>query len=129
MNSCNACNAACPTTAPYCVSGVCRTHAPVTVDLRVEGNDADGTIFEGKVITSGRDLTTPTGGDGECDATYYNGNQVPMGTTTTALDDAARLNNFGWDGYYYGSRSCARHALMITAEVRSRSCLLRLDRS
>ena len=80
--------------------------APATVDLRVEG--ATGTIFEGPVTTDAHQVSTPSDGQPRtCDGT---GAGNPAGPTATgALDDAARLAGFTWDGtwddsfsdYYY----------------------------
>jgi len=73
--------------------------APVSVNLRVEGRT--DTLFDGPVTTDGHDVTTASGGTHECDGT--NGptpEPEPGPTATAALDDAARLARFTWDGTY-----------------------------
>jgi hypothetical protein len=73
--------------------------APVSVNLRVEGRSS--TIFDAPVTTDGHDVTTDSGGTHECDGT--NGptpEPEPGPTATAALDDAARLAGFTWDGTY-----------------------------
>lgn len=72
--------------------------APVSVNLRVEGRTQ--TIFEGPVTTDGHDVTTATGGTHHCDGTNDNTEPQPGPTATSALDDAARLGAFTWDGDY-----------------------------
>ena len=67
-----------------------------TVNLRIEG--ASGTVFEGTVPTQGHPVTTQSGGTHPCDGTNNNSNPTPGPTATSALDDAARLHNFTWDG-------------------------------
>ena len=70
--------------------------APVTVNVRVEG--VTGTIFEGPVTTDEHLTTTPADGNTPrvCNGT---GAGNPAGpTATTALDDAAKLGGFTWDG-------------------------------
>ncbi|MFB9432622.1 DUF4430 domain-containing protein [Streptoalloteichus tenebrarius] len=69
------------------------------VNLRIEGPDR--TIFEGVVATSGHAVTTAAGGTHQCDGTNNNANPTPGPTPTAALDDAAKKNNFTWDGPYY----------------------------
>lgn len=70
--------------------------APVTVNLRVEG--VSGTIFEGPVTTdehlvsTAADANTPR----VCNGTAVGSAAGP--TATTALDDAAKLGGFSWDG-------------------------------
>ena len=73
--------------------------APVGVTLRVEGSTQ--TLFDGQVTTDGHDVTTALGGTHECDGT--NGptpEPEPGPTATAALDDAAKLAGFTWDGPY-----------------------------
>jgi hypothetical protein len=70
--------------------------APVSVNVRVEG--ASKTIFDGQVTTDGHAIATPTAGMSHpCDG----GGATPVPTATAALDDAARLNNFTWDGTWF----------------------------
>jgi len=68
------------------------------VNLRVEG--AEKTIFEGPVLTKGHNVTTASGGDHHCDGTNNNENPLPGPTCTSALDDAAKLNHFTFDGTF-----------------------------
>jgi hypothetical protein len=80
---------------------------PVSVNLRIEG--PSGTVFEGPVTTDAHLVSTPSDGNQPrvCDGT--GAGNPPGPTATTALDDASRLANFGWDGtwdptlndYYY----------------------------
>ena len=80
------------------------TAAPVSVNLRVEGRNS--TIFDAPVTTDGHDVTTASGGTHECDGT--NGptpEPEPGPTATAALDDAARLAGFTWDGTYSSNPS------------------------
>jgi hypothetical protein len=73
--------------------------APVAVNLRVEG--ATQTIYEANVTTDGHDVTTQSGGTHKCDGTNGGAHpsRVPVGTA--ALDDAARLGGFTWDGDWF----------------------------
>ena len=74
------------------------TAAPVGVTLRVEGRTQ--TIFDGPVTTDGHDVTTPSGGTHRCDGTNGSAEPSPGPTATAALDDAARLAGFSFDGNY-----------------------------
>ncbi|KAF8626936.1 hypothetical protein AX17_006436 [Amanita inopinata Kibby_2008] len=67
-----------------------------TVNLRIEGQYR--MIFEGKVQTSGHIVTTKTGGTHPCDGTNNHKHPKPIPVVTSALDDAAKQNNFDWDG-------------------------------
>lgn len=67
------------------------------VNLRVEG--LYRTIFEGPILTRGHVVSTPSGGSHECNGLNLNANPKPDGTCTTALDDAAHLHHFSFDGY------------------------------
>ena len=69
---------------------------PASVTLRVEG--ATSTIYEDQITTDGHDVTTATGGTHPCDGTNANANPTPGPTATAALDDAARIGGFTWDG-------------------------------
>ncbi|MFD4242383.1 DUF4430 domain-containing protein [Streptomyces sp. NPDC058525] len=77
------------------------TNKPVRVSLTVQG--PDGLLFKGKITSKGHDVTTATGGTHKCDGTNGGQNPTPVPTPTAALDDAARLNYFGWDGTWYAS--------------------------
>jgi hypothetical protein len=70
--------------------------APVIVNLRVEG--VNGTIFEGPVTTDEHLVSTAADGNTPrvCNGTSVGSPAGP--TATTALDDAAKLGNFTWDG-------------------------------
>ena len=65
--------------------------APVTVDLRIEGEDE--TIFEGRVGTDGHSIEQDGSGPHPCDGTNGGLNPTPGPTMTSALDDAV-----AWDG-------------------------------
>jgi len=83
-----------------------KANFPVLVNVRVEaGNDI--TVFEGNVVTYGREVTADTGGTHLCDGTNGNENPFPGPTCTSALDDASRSSHnpgpglprpFTWDG-------------------------------
>ncbi|WP_416968506.1 DUF4430 domain-containing protein [Streptomyces sp. 4F14] len=77
------------------------TNAPIKVTLTVQG--PDGLLFKGKVRTKGHDVTPATGGTHTCDGTNAGANPSPVPTPTAALDDAARVNGFTWDGTWYAS--------------------------
>lgn len=102
--SCGSCFNVCPGDSPYCVSGKCRNNPPVLVKFRIEGNEQDGTLFEGEIATAGHDVSTPLGGTHHCDGTNDNASPTRGGTFTSALDDAARLNRFNFDGTFYPSK-------------------------
>jgi hypothetical protein len=70
--------------------------APAAPIVRVEG--ASRTIFEGPVTTDGHAVTTESGGTHACDGTGDADDPVFGPTPTGALDDAARLGGFTWDG-------------------------------
>ncbi|KAF8992293.1 hypothetical protein BDQ17DRAFT_1413425 [Cyathus striatus] len=69
------------------------------VNLRIEG--VTQTIFEGLVFTRGHNVTTRSGGTHHCDGTNNNTNPLPGPTMTSALDDAARIHGFDWDGTFF----------------------------
>ncbi|MFG2972279.1 DUF4430 domain-containing protein [Streptomyces sp. NPDC048331] len=77
------------------------TNAAVKVNLTVQG--PNGLLFKGKIKTKGHDVTTTTGGTHKCDGTNGGANPSKVPTPTAALDDAARLNYFAWDGTWYAS--------------------------
>ncbi|HEY8978320.1 MAG TPA: DUF4430 domain-containing protein [Streptomyces sp.] len=77
------------------------TNAPIKVKLTVQG--PDGLLFKGKVRTKGHAVTPATGGTHTCDGTNAGANPSPVPTPTAALDDAARVNGFTWDGTWYPS--------------------------
>ncbi len=81
------------------VSASVAAAAPVSVNVRVEG--ANRTIFDGPVTTDGHAVTTPSSGGAQtCDGTNAGAHPSPGPVATAALDDAARLNSFTWDGTY-----------------------------
>ncbi|MET9609950.1 DUF4430 domain-containing protein [Streptomyces sp. NPDC006512] len=82
------------TTAP-------RTNTPVLVQLTVQG--PEGRLFKGLVITKGHEVTTATGGTHKCDGTNGGQQATAVPTPTAALDDAARVHGFTWDGAWYPS--------------------------
>ena len=67
-----------------------------TVHLRIEGKDK--TIFERPVSTCGHRVTTRSGGTHHCNGT--NNDRYPCAgpTCITALDDASKVAEFGFDG-------------------------------
>ncbi|KAF8992283.1 hypothetical protein BDQ17DRAFT_1312996 [Cyathus striatus] len=69
------------------------------VNLRIEG--VTRTIFEGIVFTRGHNVTTASGGTHHCDGTNNNASPLPGPTMTSALDDAARIHKFDWDGTFF----------------------------
>jgi hypothetical protein len=80
-----------------------RTKAPAAtptprawVNVRVEGPTS--TIFEGWVLTSPHDVTTPTGGTHPCNGLNNVANPTAGPTALTALADAAKRGNFSFDG-------------------------------
>ncbi|KXJ87258.1 hypothetical protein Micbo1qcDRAFT_167613 [Microdochium bolleyi] len=75
----------------------------VNVLSRIEGNDAEGTIFEGCVVTRPETVTTPSGGTHLCDGTNNGANPQPGGTTTGAIVAGTRINGFDFDGTYSSS--------------------------
>ncbi|KAF3004416.1 hypothetical protein E8E13_010320 [Curvularia kusanoi] len=68
--------------------------------FRIEGNDAEGTIFEGCMSSGPRSITTPSGGTHPCDGTNNRANPSPGATLTTQIDEAGREFGFGYDGSY-----------------------------
>ena len=73
--------------------------APVSVNVRVEGTNR--TIFDAPVTTDGHAITTPSSGGAQtCDGTNAGAHPSPVPVATAALDDAARLNSFTWDGTF-----------------------------
>ena len=69
----------------------------IPVKLRIEGDTK--TIFEGKVLTRGHNVTTPSGGTHPCNGLNDKANTVPGATCTSALANAAHLHKFTFDGY------------------------------
>jgi len=76
-----------------------KANAPITVGLTVQG--PDGTLFNGKIRTTGHTVTTASGGTHKCDGTNNNANPTPGATPTAALDDAAKKDGFTWDGTWW----------------------------
>ncbi|KAI0531578.1 hypothetical protein GGR58DRAFT_229970 [Xylaria digitata] len=68
--------------------------------LRIEGTDAEGTIFEACVVAGPREVTTQSGGTHKCDGTNARANRNPGTVPTAQLDAAAHLAGFGYDGTY-----------------------------
>jgi hypothetical protein len=68
----------------------------VVVDLRIEGDE--NTIFEGPILSRGKQVTTVSGGTHICDGTNNNASSVSAPTITSTLDLAANENGFTWDG-------------------------------
>lgn len=78
------------------VSALENNATEASVHLRIEGSQH--TLFEGRVLTHGHVVTTPSGGAHECNGLNNNTNSKPGPTPTTALDDAAHLAHFTFDG-------------------------------
>ncbi|KAF8972342.1 hypothetical protein BDZ97DRAFT_1650233 [Flammula alnicola] len=70
----------------------------IPVLLRIEGKEK--TIFEGRVLTRGHNVTTASGGTHHCDGTNNHENSKPGATCTSALDDASKKHNFTFDGTF-----------------------------
>jgi hypothetical protein len=66
--------------------------------LRIEGNNDEGTLFEGCIASTPRSITTPSGGTHKCDGTNLNANPSPGATLSTQMDEAAREFGFDYDG-------------------------------
>jgi hypothetical protein len=89
-------------------SSVSALNLPTLVNLRIEGSTS--TIFEGPIVTLGHNVTTTSGGNHHCDGTNNNQNPSPGPTCTSALDDAAKIDHFTFDGYvsYFLISHCGR---------------------
>ena len=70
--------------------------------FRIEGG-SEGTIYEGCLAAGPGSITTPSGGTQNCDGTNNAAHPSPGGTLTRALNAAAALNGFGFDGSYDNS--------------------------
>lgn len=73
---------------------------PAEVDVRVEGSAA--TPFEQTITTDAKSVVQD-GDSRVCDGTNGGANPAPGPTMTGALDDAAGLGGFGWEGTWYDS--------------------------
>lgn len=73
--------------------------APETVSMRIEGDTA--TLFEGKVRSDGRDVTTASGGTHKCDGTNAGRNPTAGATFTTAAADGLSIVGKTLDGTYW----------------------------
>ncbi|KAH7327677.1 hypothetical protein B0J17DRAFT_680571 [Rhizoctonia solani] len=84
--------------SPVVASGIEeRQRTGANVYVRIEGSTS--TIFEGSVVTNGRDVKTASGGTHHCDGTNNGQNPVPGPTCTSALADVAALSGIiTWDG-------------------------------
>jgi len=74
--------------------------------LRIEGNDTEGTIFEGCIVAGPREITTASGGTHNCDGTNGGANADPGTVPTDQLDAASKLGeggSFSYDAVYYDS--------------------------
>ena len=67
------------------------------VEVRVEG--IQKTIFEGRILTRGHNLTTLSGESHHCDGTNNNANRLPSPTFNSAFDDAAQKYGFPYTVY------------------------------
>ncbi|KAF8661624.1 hypothetical protein AX16_001295 [Volvariella volvacea WC 439] len=72
------------------------------VNLLIDG-PTTGTrpLFSGLVRTTGHPIRTAKGGLHQCDGTNGGANRTPGPTPNSALDDAARLNGFTYDGAFF----------------------------
>lgn len=70
----------------------------VAVNLRIEGSES--TIFENTIFTSPANVSTPSGGIHLCNGRNDGANSQPGGTPTTALQNAAQLDGFTFDGTF-----------------------------
>lgn len=67
--------------------------------MRIEG--LTDTIFEGRIVSGPRNITTPSGGTHLCDGTNLGDNPSPGNTPTDALDAASKREpEFTYDGTY-----------------------------
>ena len=100
------------------LSSVLALNLPTLVNLRVEGSTT--TIFEGTILTQGHNVTTASGGNHHCDGTNDNANPLPGPTCTSALDDAAKLHHFTFDGYvkYFLISHCGGLGWLIHDTIR-----------
>ncbi|WP_234313883.1 DUF4430 domain-containing protein [Streptomyces sp. NBRC 109706] len=90
------------TTVPSAqADGGVQAAAPVTVNFTVTG--PNGVIFDDEITTDGHTVNPPSGGAHVCDGTNNGANPTPGATPTAALDDAATLGGFDWDGVWYAS--------------------------
>ena len=83
------------------------------VNVRVEGPEA--AFFQGAILATTHNVTTPSGGTHKCDGTNYNASKYPLLTATAALDDASRQASFTWDG-------CVSSTIIITSVVMRQKC-------
>ncbi|KAI1325078.1 hypothetical protein F5Y16DRAFT_411665 [Xylariaceae sp. FL0255] len=84
-------------------SVTCSNNVPAPTEnalFRIEGNDADGTIFEGCIVSEPQVITTPSGGSHECDGTNNGANSSPGATATDQIASAGQLIGFGFDGTF-----------------------------
>ena len=68
------------------------------MNLRVEG--LTDTAYEGPINSGPRNITTASGGTHLCDGTNNGANPQPGNTPTDALDAAAKLAGFTYDGTF-----------------------------
>ncbi|TFL03488.1 hypothetical protein BDV98DRAFT_504375 [Pterulicium gracile] len=87
-----------PLISSVAAAGPLVTNLPQLVKVRVEGETK--TLFEGVVLTRGHNVTSASGGTHRCDGTNLDANPKPGATCTGALDDAAKLAKFEWDGSF-----------------------------
>lgn len=66
--------------------------------MRLEGNDDEGTLFEGCLNVTPGYVTTPSGGTHNCDGTNNNANPGPVRTGTRGIAAAGAVNGFDFDG-------------------------------
>ena len=85
--------------AVFAIAAPAAAADPVSINLRVEGQSQ--TLFDGAVTTDGHDVTTPSGGTHPCDGTNNGAHPSAGPTAIAALDDAARVNGFTWDGRWF----------------------------
>jgi hypothetical protein len=74
------------------------------VNLRIEGSSQ--TLYEGKITTDARTITTSSGGTHNCNGQNQGAaNPSPGGTPTTAAYDGAAAKNLAFDALWFGSQN------------------------
>jgi len=74
--------------------------APAEIDMRVEGS---ARTFSERALISDAKRVTQRGTSYPCDGTNAKANPTPGPTMTAALDDAAALDSYTWEGTWFAS--------------------------
>jgi hypothetical protein len=74
--------------------------APAGIDMRVEGS---ARTFSERALTTDAKRVTQHGTSYPCDGTNAKANPTPGPTMTAALDDAAALDEYTWEGTWFAS--------------------------